>query len=221
MANPKTQADQRRTLILRDQFERAWAVVVEIATGDPCGSKHPYNRWVDPLHTPQSFITVPHGDMLSGQWRVEIDFRGWIEQQERGEEEWYVELRKQAREAYKRLDPAEVGTLENDAYVRERTGPKPWPSSTVLKLAQSGDKQFLGFEKLDTEHREALGLAREDAQQIAAAAKAKVTVSAGGIPAPPDTYPDFISWAFRYQGVKDFGQGAQMWREHKAALQEV
>jgi hypothetical protein len=221
MASPKTQAQQRRDLILADQFNRKWLVCVEIGTGDPTGAITRVGGWLDPLQTPQQFLTVPHDDVTMGQWKVLVDFPAWIEQQEHGEVEWYVELRKQEREAYKRLDPSEVANAENDAYLRERTGPKPWPSSAVLKSAVSGDRQFLGFEPLDNDHRIALGMPIQEAQEIAASAKAKVETPEAGIPAPPDNYQDFVSWAFRYQGVKDYGKAAQMWREHRKLLQEA
>lgn len=220
MGQPKTQNDQRRSLVLVDQFNRRWFVTVEIATGDPTGSITKVGGWKDPLKTPQQYVTVPHGDTLMGQWRVMIDFPNWIDQQEREETEWALRARRAYMAIYRKLDADDLPHLENDVMVRDAVGRKPWPSSLVLKAARDGDRQYLGLAALDNDHRNALGLPVIDAGKRVAEAPAMVDApKAAGIPAPPENYKDFVSWAFQYGGAKNIAEAAAQWQTHRKLVE--
>lgn len=214
VATPKNQADQRRDLVLADQFGRRWFMSIEILTGEPTGAITRAGSWLDPLKTPQQFIKVPPTDIAGGQWRVEIDFPNWLQQQEAAEEYWGQMMRRAALAIYKKLDPEDLPHLENDVLVREAVGRKPWPSSLVLRAAQGGDRQYLGLEPLDGEHRKGVGLPVLMTQQAAAAAPAVVEMPAAGhVPEPPDQYQPFVSWAFRYGGAKSIAEAAKQWKD--------
>lgn len=215
MPQPITQDMQRRQLTLPDQFKRKWHFTVEKATDDPTGS---FNRvgWKDPLKTPQGFVTVPREVTQEGAWRsIVIDFPAWIAQQETAETQWYDTLMKTARKEYRTIDPKEVGMIEHDHYLRAIVGPKPWPSSTVLKAARDGDRQYLGLGALDNAHRTALGLPIEEAQMSGADAPARVERPSTEIPPEPDKYQDFVSWKARYFGIKDLTQIGKDWQAKK------
>ena len=223
MATAKSQAQQRRDIHPVDQFGRRWFASIEIATGDITGRLHIAGALIDPLRTPQKFVDMPRDDNGYGDLtRVEVNGDAWIAEVENDERDWYRQLHVVARDVYKRLDPTDIPTLENDAFVRSLTGPKPWPSSSVIRQAMAGDRQYLGLEPLDREHREALGIVTlEDTRHIGAAPATvpMPTAATAETPLPPDTYPEFLRWAFQHGGCKgDMAKAAKLWNEHRDSL---
>lgn len=231
MAVARTQADQRTEIDIADQFQRVWHGSLETSTGDPTGA---FNRvgWKDPLRTPQYFLKMRKGTVLGHAWTLFVDFPNWIIQQTEAEENWYKSLIKIASEKYARLDPQTVPFLENDPVVRSVAGPKPWPSSAVLKAAVKGDRQYLGFEKLDKDHRDALGLSTladvGTSAEIVANAPAVVSAipsaeAKSQVPPPPDRYQDFVGWAMTWvpECKGNLGKVAQLWKEHAETLKAV
>jgi hypothetical protein len=218
-----TQNDHRRDIRPRDQFNRKWYGSIEKATNDFCSGVRPA-RWTDPLRTPQNYVvlnTDENGDKDISQCTVL--FGPWLDQVRQDEVDWYQNLLEIAARKYSQLDPDNVPHLENDPFIRGLAGRKPFPSSKVLELAQAGDKQFLGLEPLDDEHRKLLGLSNVNAAELAKNAAATVTrvaVEDATIPPPPNEYKPFLTWAYKYQGVKDLKDAATMWAEHKARFEE-
>ena len=219
---PITQQDQRDEYDLDDQFGRTWHVTVEKITGDSTGATNRVGGWDDPLRTPQQFIRMRKGARRNAVLSVEIAMQEWIEQQQREEEIWVRRMQEVAIGLYKKFNPEDVPHLENDAMVRAATGRKPWPSSVVLEAAMAGDRQYLGLEKLDTEHRKALGLPVLLSRDVIA--KADVSVPhpvAETISPPPDNYPDFVQWAFKTQGVRSLTEVGKMWQDHRTRMKEA
>lgn len=228
MAQVKNQSDSRRNVHPVDQFHRMWFGSIETATGDFCSLIRPASpagrpSWVDPLRTPQAYLQMPKDESGYGQLgKIEVQFDRWITQLEADEVEWYKQLHVVALTVYKRVDPVDVPHLENDAFVRDLTGPKPWPSSVVVKAAQGGDRQYLGLEPLDTEHMKALGLVAaadvrtfvENAPQAVAAPAAATSE----FPPIPETYQEFVSWDIKYGGAKNLTEAAAHWKAHRANL---
>ena len=217
MPAPITQRDQRREVTLKDQFGRKWHFTVEKATDDPTGAFNRVGGWRDPLKTPMAFITLPQHVSDEGAWRsIVIAFPDWIAQQETAETKWYDTLYKTGRAEYKKVDPGEAAQFEHDHYLRGIVGPKPWPSSVVLKAAQGGDRQYLGLAALDNEHRKALGMPVLEAQIKGAEAPATVARPTAEIPPEPDNWPAYAAWMARYHGVKDMSIVGTKWQEKKA-----
>jgi hypothetical protein len=151
------QAKYRRTQIAHDQFERPWAQVIEIKTGDPCGSNgHPF-QWTDPLSTPQQYIKVPRDEakrpMLG---RIHIDFDQWIFDLKESYDDWKKFLFQIGKMRYKKTSPEEVAKWEDDAYLLEDAGPQPGAQlmhlaiegetrpEQIIKRASEGDDTLLG-----------------------------------------------------------------------------
>jgi len=228
---PILQTDQRMEVTLLDQFQRAWHGCLEKATGEPTGS---YNLvgWLDPLRTPPFFVMLKKEAVLGAAWTLFVDFGAWLDQQRNGEEQWYRDLHKAALDKYHHVAPEQVPQLENDPFIRNAVGPKPWPSSKVVQAAMNGDRQYLGLALLDKTHREALGLSSlaeslAIAQQIADAPAVVSSVpdpeAVKTIPPPPAEYPKFVAWAMTYvpECKGDLTAVARHWTEHKAAMAAV
>lgn len=223
MARETTQQSQRRDIRPVDQFGRKYFASIEIATGGVTGQIT--KTFVDPLNTPQKFLEMPGDENGDSQLnRLVVNFERWKSEIVQDEGQWYQTLLNIAGQKYSRLDPNDVPHLENDPFIRGLAGPKPWPSSLVIDAAAAGDRQYLGFEKLDTEHRKALGLPYIDGPTLAAHAAATVptaTADSASIPPPPDTYQEFLTWAFKYNGARNLTDGAAQWNEHKRKFQET
>ena len=226
----KTQASARRDVHPLDQFGREWFGSIELKTGDLTGVITAAGGWRDPLRTPQKFLAMPKDASGFGiLGKIHIDIDGWIAENDEAERQWYEQLHIIARDVYKRLDPTDIPQLENDAFVRGLAGRKPWPSTAVLHRINtfdeegrpSGDLQFLGLEPLDKEHREALGIITlEDTRHIgdAPATVGMPKAELANVPEPPETYAEFVKWAFQHAGCKDLTTVAKLWQEHKAKV---
>lgn len=219
MAQTRTQQTQRRDINPKDQFGRKWSMAIELATGDPCGGIFPAG-WTDPLRTPMKYLAVPRNEEGQAEiGRLRVDFDTWTAEHEDEERRWYQQLHANARDVYKRLDPTEVARLEQDKFLLDLTGPKPWPSPAVIRAAKNGDRQYLGLEPLDVAHRVALG--RETIEDLKAGIPAPAPEPvAADTTLPPEKYSDFMAWAFkRHPGItlKDVGEMWQAHRKHLAA----
>lgn len=225
MARETTQQSQRRDIRPVDQFGRKFFGSIEVATGGFTGQINAAGGWIDPLRTPQKFLGMPgdeNGDSQLG--RLVVDFPSWITEIKQDEAQWYQSLLEIAGQKYSRLDPNDVPHLENDPFIRGLTGPKPWPSSVVLDAAMQGDRQYLGFEKLDDAHKTALGIPLASGAELAARAKVAVPLArteSAPIPPPPNTYQEFVTWAFKYDGAKNLTESAAKWNEHKTKFTET
>lgn len=215
MAQAKTQADQRRDRVVRDQFNRKWLVAIEIATGEATGAITKVGGWKDPLKTPQHFLRLAKDQDGFSTFSLEIQFTDWLAQQRDAETKWYDSLPEIALRIYKRLDRNEGGLLEYDPLISREAGRKPWPSSAVIQAAMNGDKQYLGIDPLDDDHKRALGLSVvTDAPARVAAAPVTVDLPReAAIPAAPDVWQEFMSWYFKYFS-KNMAAAAAAWKEH-------
>lgn len=220
----KTQADYRLDLNPKDQFGRKWLVVVEKETMDICGEALPAwetakDRPRDPLRTPMNFVRLVRNDVGQADTsRCVVDYDAWVEQQRQATQLWYERLNENALLVYKAI---EMGAdLEHDPILAKLTGPKPWPSIEVVEAARDGDRQFLGLEALDREHRAAIAqLTLADLKAMPAVPKAPEIT--GDEDTVPDNYQDFLKWAFKKGGAKDLKQAAQLWSEHRKNLVEA
>jgi len=119
------QARYRRNAIKHDQFGRAWATVIEIATGDPI-TVVPYGGWSDPLATPPTRLRVPRdatGRPIEG--RIHVDFDGWIAEIKESYSDWRKFLYAVGKKIYKKATQDEVANWINDPNLLEEAGPKP------------------------------------------------------------------------------------------------
>ena len=71
---------------------------------------------------------------------------------------------------------------------------------------------------MDGEHRKALGLPVERGHEIAARADARVDQPSADVPPPPDNYPEYVTWYFKFQG-KDMAKCGESWKQHRDTLQ--
>ena len=141
----------RRTSTLQDQFGREYSVTIEISTGDPCGLIA-LKGWGDPLRTPMKYLKIPReedGSPLHG--RIDVNLAQWIKDQTQSQLEWVRRLWEVGRHHYKNAFDAK--TAEQDEYLLDLAGPKPFPTVAVLKMAMGGDRKLLGLEPLDKEYR--------------------------------------------------------------------
>lgn len=213
MAQPRTQPGERRSFNPKDQFGRKWCMTIEVRTGDPTGQVLPAG-WSDPLRTPMHYVRVPKdesGNVMFGTCAV--DYEAWIREVEHEEEGWFRRLVENA--TIKNIEPLEIEHLLKHKVLLQLTGPKPWPSSEVLKLAAAGDKGFLGLTEFTARERAALH------QPTLADLKSGNLTSpprAENKELPPDDYREFIGYAMR-NGAKNLTEVGKLWKEHKSNLQ--
>ena len=153
------QAKYRRGTVGHDQFNRAWAQNIEISTGDPCGGNGIPFGWVDPLDTPNVYISVPRdGNKLPMMGHVYVDFDRWIKDMESSYRDWKAFLFQIGQKLFKKTTPAEVAEWEKDEYLLNEAGPKPGSRLDqfckdgetpvdVLKRARDGDAELLGIDE--------------------------------------------------------------------------
>lgn len=213
----QTQQDHRRQASATDTWGRRWALNLEIRTGDPCGTVGRIG-WDDPLATPQPFIhigTDQYGN--KNPTVVNVDFDGWIAQQEDAMRVWRQQLVIVAQKAYPSgFDPRRIF---EDPYLVEQAGPKPWPSVAVLRAAKEGHAGFLGLRPLTPAERQLLAPpVRRMADDLAAAeaeAIAQQVVAQLEAEPAPETYQAFVSWAIKTGRAKDMSGAAKLWGERK------
>lgn len=213
---PVTQWNQRRFLSPSDQFGRKWHMSIEIITGDPTGAILPA-QWDDPLATPGKYVEIPREGGQTVLGRCEVRFDKWIQDIEQDERSWYQQLHENALQKYSHIDPLKVDELDKDKFLLSLTGPKPWPSSDVLRAAQQGHRGFLGLTEMTMDDRAALK--KLTLRDLKAGAGLQSSVAGTEAPpAPPETYKEFIQWAYRFGGAKTLPEVGAMWQKHREAL---
>ena len=220
---PGKQAKMRRNVNPVDQFGRKWLTAYEVANGESTGGwMITWGALGDPLRTPGKYIDFTRDE--SGQTEPKscrVDFDRWIADVEQDERNWYYQLNQNAMHHYKRgsLTPEDAAKLDQDQFLMDLTGPKPFPSSDVLRMAKAGNKRLLGLEPLTQKERALLRMPTlEDLQQPTFEEHAPAPTDPAAV---PDTYPEFVSWVFKTKQVVDLKQAAQLWKEHRALLAEV
>lgn len=217
MPRQHNQADDRRSLNPRDQFGRLWALCIEVRTGEPTGAVLPAG-WSDPLRTPMHLVTMlktEFGQVDLG--RVQVNFDQWIGEIEHAEQKWYERLHEIALSKYSSLDPERVPHLDQDQLLLRLTGPKPFPSSEALKRAKGGEKGLLGMEPMTQEQRALLKM--QTLEDLKAPLPKKAEEHAPVTSGPPDTYQEFVRWAFATEKGMDLTKVAALWKDHRANLQ--
>jgi hypothetical protein len=218
---PSDQKAHRRDLNPRDQFGRKWLLTIELVTGDPCGEVVPAG-WSDPLRTPMNRVRLAQNE--DGQIdpsRCHVDFDRWISTIEDDERGWYEELHRNALHVYKSVEPSDVVKLDQDKFLLDLTGPKPFPSSDILKRARAGDRSLLGLAPLSVADRIALRIATLEDLKVAPVGTPPPAPTSPDT--PPDTYAAFVTWCFKSGAVQpgDLKAAAALWREHRAALSDA
>ena len=205
---PVNQADQRRSFNPRDQFGRKWLGCLELASGDLCEIVPA--GWMDPLRTPVKFIhlaTTEEGQ--TDMSRVVVDMAAWLREIREHELAWYEELHRNALHVYRAVDPKDVPTLDQDRFLQDLTGPKPFPGSAVIQQALEGDRQYLGIAPLDRAHR---GKLRMNTLEDLRAEPEPEVVDA--TPTAEDTYQTYLARAMK--AGKTMKEAAGLWNARKA-----
>lgn len=215
------QAKMRRNVNPKDQFGRKWGTAYEIITGEATGGWVPaWGQYGDPLRHTQAYLAMGRNE--DGQvepTRCVIDFALWIQDIEQAERQWYHQLHQVAIAKYTVIDPATVGTLDQDKFLVDQTGPKPFPSSEVLKRAQAGYAPFLGTAPLSAKDREDLKLRTlEDLKQGPATQELERKAAVGASDLPPDSYAEFLKWSFARNPKTTMKEVAAEWVQHRDAL---
>ena len=127
------QAKYRRGMYLVDQFNRKYGTMVDKESGFPASGINP-DGWSDPLETPQKYIRMVQDSEkrpIPGKCHIHTD--EWIDDQRRATKEWFRLLHVAAQQAYKKLTPEMIADLENDSYLTDIVGPKPFPSPEQIE----------------------------------------------------------------------------------------
>lgn len=232
MEEVRSQRDQRRSFNAEDQHGRDWLYTLELKTMEQSAEMRPAG-WTDPLRTPISKVRLLK-NAKTGQNifdKVRILWREWISEQRRAMEEWRLNLWNVATDLSSGLITTEQ--MEKDARILKMAGPKPWPPVEALEAAMNGHKGFLGIvpltlpdgrpnpDPLAAEARQVLGLMQlEDFEGAATVVTdQQPDRPAVGEPVPTTNYNDFLKDCLR-RGMT-MAEGAALWREHKANLQEA
>lgn len=209
------QAKMRRNVNPKDQFNRKWSTAYELITGESTGGWYPaWGALGDPLkHTSRYLNFTRNEDGQFETTRCVIDFGQWIQDIEAEERMWYRQLNEIAISKYSIIDPKTTGDLDKDPFLVNLCGPKPFPSSEVLRKAQQGYQPFLGLAPLSAHDRADLKI-RTLTDLKAGPAPVEVehkAVEAG----PPDTYQDFVKWSMSRGEAKTLTEAAALWRTHR------
>ena len=184
------QAKFVRDTKLQDQFGRMWHCVVDKRTGQPTGCPNPIG-WSDPLHTPNSYLTVPKWEDGSPRTdAVLVDFDGWIADVRSNMADWDMAIGVMGEKKFPLASPEERNEWSANPHLTREAGPKPFPTVETLKKAQAGDKKLLGLDTM---------------------VKSK--------PTDVVTYKEFMAEC-RLDGVamKEVGR---LWQEHKDNMKEA
>jgi len=214
MAKARTQADQRKDLNAKDQFGRLWLLTIEIATGDPCGQIDSAG-WEDPLRTPLKYKIVPKNEFGQQAFgSLFIDFDRWIRDQEGHLKQWTDRVYEIA--TVKFPSGFDHKTILDDPYIATRlTGPRPWPSLEVLRMAKAGHRKLLGLERMDNATRKLLCIPEWEWPTEASDTVVSVESAEGD---PPDNWHDFYRWAKATGQATNLTEGSTLWKAHKEAM---
>ena len=208
-----TQNDQRRWIAPIDQFGRQWSMQIEVLTGDPTGGINGGNgpTWPygDPLRTPQQYVELERQGPSSDIGRCQVRFDRWIAAIEADEDLWL----QNRNEIVAAKFPVIPEDLDHNPLLIKFTGPKPWPSSDVLRQARDGYAPFLGQAPLSAADR--VALVRPTLRDLQRGPAVPETDG------PPETYKEFVGWAMRGGHAKNLTEAAKLWKEHQQLLAEV
>ena len=227
MAKPKTQFDQRRSLVAKDQYGRPWTVNIELATGDPCGIIIAAG-WDDPLEQTYLHLRIPRDAYGTQQWgSIEVQWEPWITDTVGYEQAYRTRFIEVGRDMNKgTFDPEKWA---KNPYLIDLVGPKPWPSSEVLRMAKAGHQELLNLVPMTKVGRKLLG--RETLDELEEAAfvastpeippTASAVVGSASVPKPAkprkaSKYNAFVSAALSSGDAKNISEAAALWREQKA-----
>jgi len=229
MAQILDQAGWRQDRNVKDQFGRLWLVAFETGPNRQGGSGMPTGQivaagWSDPLGTPQQYIRVPKGEF--GEYdknRLVVDLVRWMRDQKEHEREWRQRFRQAGVKQYKSaFDPKEHA---KDELLLDIVGPKPWPASDAIDRAAKGDRQYLGIEPLDRQHREVLGVETlEDLGYAPTAAYAEPNPALPPVSAAPpiETRAERLTWPQFTKKLKADGvpraEHSALWEAYKAEV---
>lgn len=225
-----TQRDTRDEGVFVDQFERPFLVTWEKKTGDPTG---PIQRahfrdlnasggverersWEDPLRTPQKYFSIPKNAYgMKELGRLHVDLEQFAKDQALGLRDWTNFLWANAEIEYPSQKP-EPAKMEADPLLLRRTGPKPWPSADVVRIAMRGAKdplarQLLGLDPLGPEAKLMLG-APASTDILGAYVEQKADEA-------PVKWTEFVSWAIRTGKAKNLKECSEL--REKLAKQKV
>ena len=208
-----SQRDTRDQGVFEDQFGRPYLVTWEKKTGDPTGliahAHFPGNiPWDDPLRTPQKYLAIPKSKYgLKEVGKLVVNLDQFATDQADAMRAWTNFLWHNAEIEYPSQKP-EPAAMERDPLLLRRTGAKPWPSPDIIRIAMRGveDKlarQFLGLDPLGPEAKLMLGTPDP--------ADALDTYLADRADGPPETYKEFVSWAFRTNQVTNLKEVGALW----------
>ncbi|KKL97924.1 hypothetical protein LCGC14_1829570 [marine sediment metagenome] len=141
------QAKYMRDTKLKDQFGRLWHCTVDKKTGQPTGCPNPIG-WVDPLNTPNSYLTVPHWEDGSARTdEVLVDFEGWIADVEQNNTHWDMAITVMGEKKFPLASSEDRDGWAENPHLTKEAGPKPFPSRETLIQAKNGDRKLLGLDK--------------------------------------------------------------------------
>lgn len=233
MAKYKTQRDDRQDRNVRDQFGRVWLATIDKRCGDFTGPVEPAG-WDDPLRTPQKYLRPVKDEFNQFSFgTLEVRFKEWIADQRVSEKDWKQSLWEIGQQKYGvKFEPHKA---EDDDWLMHLAGPKPWPSSALLQVAQTGKfPGLLGLRPLEAGESVALGLRPEDTEQAADAVAgllAQLGDSDEGTgerqdapatrPSAPakktSSYTEFVRTSIESGRARNVEEAAALWRERKQA----
>ena len=223
-----TQQDTRDEGVFVDQFERPYLVCWEKKTGDPTGQiDRAHFRelnasggvvrevpWDDPLRTPQKYFHIPKTKYgMKELGRLFVDLEQFARDQATAVRDWVNFLWANAEIEYPSQKPT-PSAMETDPLLLRRTGPKPWPSADVIRIAMKGAsdpmaRQLLGLDPLGPEARLMLG-SPDPGDAIGTYVEQKAE-------RPPLKWTEFVSWAIRTGQATNLKECSALREKLKAA----
>lgn len=134
---PRSQAEQRRDMVVTDDLGRPWLLAIELKTGDPTGHIFPCRgepQWKGVTTEeipPQQYLHVPKDQWGQPAWgRLAIDWDRWREETQRATEAHKQQLWRIGQKVYQtKFDPT---TAREDEYLMTLVGPEPKPSLEAI-----------------------------------------------------------------------------------------
>jgi len=131
-AGVPTQADKRRSMVLKDDHQRPWFAVIEKSSGYPTGLVQPLFEVASPeLVPPQKYLLFPADE----PGRIRVDYASWEADQLAREQDW-------DRERLRIINIVPGGA--GNPIVAQELGPRPM-SWKVVRAMKQGNRWALGF----------------------------------------------------------------------------
>lgn len=142
MAKQQDQQKRRRPGILRDQWNRAYATVIDRATGDPIGALSPkFTAPLNPPDGPEFWRVLPEHP-----GRIEIRYAQWSGFLRGRRQEYLAKQERDARQMYG--DKAADAIQKPPPELRRLSGTMPYPYE-IIDAAAQGNGFVLGLRKFD------------------------------------------------------------------------